>query len=268
MRLMQWIRPWQTAAHNRNLQTGGRQKPAFKTRTRLTMLILTLAGGLACATTGLWLWRESIGHQMIQASAEAGLRLEKINIRGNRNVTEDVLVKATGLSWHTPILAISLEEVHDRVIALGWVHKARVERRLPDTLVITLEERTAISLLQSDGQHFVISTEGDIIPEARPEDFRHLRVISGTNAAAGAAEILQSLETEPELFDEVWALIRQAGRRWDVILRNNIRIQLPESDPTNAWSRIQCVASYTSTKCTSRKINISLKALFEKYKLN
>ena len=53
--------------------------------------------------------------------------------------------------------------------------------------------------------------------------------------------MLHILRTEPELFAAVWAVPYQSERRWDVHLRNGIRVRLPETDPLTAWSRLAVI---------------------------
>ena len=76
---------------------------------------------------------------------------------------------------------------------------------------------------------------------ADPAAFGHLTVVAGSSAAPNAAPLLNILRTEPELFAEVWAVTYQSERRWDVHLRNGIRVRLPETDPRTAWSRLAVI---------------------------
>ena len=66
-------------------------------------------------------------------------------------------------------------------------------------------------------------------------------MVAGNSAAPNAARLLNILKTEPELFAEVWAVTYQSERRWDVHLRNGIRVRLPENDPRTAWSRLAVI---------------------------
>ena len=66
-------------------------------------------------------------------------------------------------------------------------------------------------------------------------------MVAGTSAALNAGPILNILQTEPELFAEVWADTYQSERRWDVHLRNGIRVRLPETDPRTAWSKLAII---------------------------
>ena len=66
-------------------------------------------------------------------------------------------------------------------------------------------------------------------------------MVAGSSAASNVAPLLNILRTEPELFAEVWAVTYQSERRWDVHLRNGIRVRLPETDPRTAWSRLAVI---------------------------
>lgn len=194
--------------------------------------------GLIFSGLTIWLWRDTIGMRLLETSADAGLRLERIEIKGRLNVSEKAVKDAINLNWYSPMLDLDLARIHKDLLSLGWVKGARVERRLPSTLVVTLEERQALALYQDDAGHHVIDRSGDIIAGVTVEDFTHLPVIKGTNAHEKAANILTLLKGEPDLFAEVWSLSFQSERRWDVFLRNNIRIQLPEKNVDEAWAKL------------------------------
>ena len=220
-----------------------------------------LAGLVAAAGLGgtaAWMWRDAILFEAVEASARAGLRLERIELGGRLNTDRDAIMEVAGLEWYAPMLGLDLGDIHDRLLGIGWVGGARIERRLPDTLIITLEERQALALFQDDHGHRVVDRRGGVIRDVAPEDFTHLPVIKGEGAPANASAILETLKREPELFAEVWSLTYQSGRRWDVFLRNNIRIQLPEDDPGEAWSRL--AAMDRDHRLTDRDvINIDLR---------
>ena len=202
----------------------------------LALVIVT--GGAGLAGYSGWLWQDVIHKQLLDASADAGLRLERIEVNGRLNTSNDDLQKAIATDWHSPIFATDLSTIHDRVSKLGWVRAVRIERKLPSTLVVTIEERTALALFQDDSGHHVIDQSGAVIEGVAVEDFTHLPVIKGNNAPAQARSMIDTLKQESDLYTQVWSLVYQSNRRWDVYLRNNIRVQLPEADPGNAWSRL------------------------------
>ena len=202
------------------------------------ILLLGVTASVFLSGLGGWLWHDAIIDRAIEFTADAGLRLERVEINGRLNASDQAVKKTVEADWHQPMLRLDIARIHDELTSLGWVKGARVERRLPSTLIITLEERQALALYQDEGGHHVIDRNGNMIAGVAVENFTHLPVIKGPNAPAKAAAILTLLKAEPDLFAEVWSLTFQSERRWDVFLRNNIRIQLPEDDVDKAWAKL------------------------------
>ena len=240
-RLIPFMRPAKGAerASDRKGETGV-LKPARRSRFRL---ILAGAGTAGLIATGIFTYveRQALSHGFIAASADAGLRLQTIEVQGRAHTPKDVLMAASELTLGQPMLTISLPDLHDRLATIGWVREVAIEKRMPSTIRLLLTERVPMALLQTEAGHRVIDEDGDIIAGADPSAFGHLTVVAGIEAASNAAPLLNILRTEPELFAEVWAITFQSERRWDVHLRNGIRVRLPETDPRTAWSKLAII---------------------------
>ena len=227
----------------RNLERkaeAGVLKPARRSRARMIMAGAAVAGLTA---TGIFAYveRQSLSLGFIAASADAGLQLQTIEVKGRAHTPRDVLMAASELTLGQPMLTISLVDLHDRLATIGWVREVAIERRMPSTIRLILTERVPMALLQTEAGHRVIDENGEIISGADPSAFGHLTVVAGIEAASNAAPLLNILRTEPELFAEVWAVTYQSERRWDVHLRNGIRVRLPETDPRTAWSKLAII---------------------------
>ena len=209
---------------------------------RVKILMLAGAGIGLITTAGLaFANRDRVITELHQIGAETGLKLRHIQVRGRSHISKDTLLAALNLQIDAPIFSINLQDIHNRVSQIGWVQNVIIERRLPSTIHIVLNERVPVALLQNDTDHQLIDATGAIIEGADPRDFTHLKVVVGENAATNAAPILAALKTEPELFSEVWAINFRSERRWDVYLKNGIEIRLPESDPISAWSQLAII---------------------------
>lgn len=215
-------------------------KPARRSRLKVTLAGAAAAGLLA---SGIFAYveRQNLSLGFIAASADAGLRLQTIEVQGRAHTPKTVLMAAAELTLDQPMLTISLPELHDRLATIGWVREVAIERRMPSTIRLLLTERVPMALLQTDAGHRVIDENGEVIAGANPAAFGHLTVVAGIEAASNAAPLLNILRTEPELFAEVWAVTFQSARRWDVHLRNGIRVRLPETDPRTAWSKLAII---------------------------
>ena len=197
--------------------------------------------GLFAALAVGYVERTRLLDGFVTASADAGLRLETIEVRGRSHTPKPVIIAASELTLGEPILTISLPALHERLSTIGWIRTVAVERRMPSTIRVEITERVPMALLQTEDGHHVIDKTGTVIAGADPSAFGHLTVVAGSSAARNAAPILNILRTEPELFAEVWAVTFQSERRWDVHLRSGIRVRLPETDPRTAWSQLAII---------------------------
>ncbi|PDH57775.1 MAG: hypothetical protein CNE93_04705 [SAR116 cluster bacterium MED-G06] len=245
-RLMPFMRPKTDRADqpDRGSETGAltgvMARPSRRPSLRSIMTGAMILGGLAAGVV-LYIERASLSVAIIDASANSGLHLQTIEVQGRAHTSKDVLMAVSELTLGQPMLTISLPELHDRLSTIGWVKDVAIERRMPSTIRLILTERVPMALLQTEGGHRVIDKDGEIISGADPSAFGHLTVVAGTSAGVNAAPLLNILRTEPELFAEVWAVTYQSERRWDVHLRNGIRVRLPETDPRTAWSRLAII---------------------------
>ena len=60
----------------------------------------------------------------------------------------------------------------------------------------------------------------------------------GKEAPQHASELLEFLGAAPELMPMVKAAVWVGGRRWNLRLRGDIDVRLPEEDPKAAWMRL------------------------------
>lgn len=212
-----------------------------------TTVFILSAGG------ALYVNRYEISSQLLEQSVHAGFGLQIVEVNGRNHTAKKAVLDAIGAHYNAPLLTLSLPAIRTQLISLSWVEDARVERYFPNKLVLTLRERVPLALLQTEKGHRLIDASGEIIAVASAKEFTHLPVISGAKGAATKAYlILDILQTEPELFSDVWAVHFVSGRRWDVHMRSGLVIKLPERDPVLAWSRLSRLEA--ETKITARDL--------------
>ena len=204
------------------------------------MIAMTSIGG------GWWLWQDGlIGRttsqakwKMIAWSGEMGFKVEDILVVGRRETTRREIFSAIGLVRGAPILAFDLNAAKARVEALPWINKTSLERMLPNTILLRVEERRPMAIWQHKGQFALIDTEGKVILKKGLGRFADLLVVVGKGAPDHTAELIKIMETQPHLQSLVKAAVRVGGRRWNIRLAGGIDIRLPEQDPVKAWARL------------------------------
>ena len=171
-------------------------------------------------------------------TAIAGMRVTDVVVEGRANTPEPLLRAALGVSKGDPILGFSLEQTRQRVESLSWVEHATVERRLPGTVVVFLQERRPFAIWQNQGKFVLIDRAGQLVANQNVAEFRTLPLVVGPGAPADAAVMIDALTDRPELQKRVIAAVRVGERRWNLRLNNGADVLLPEGHEIPALDRL------------------------------
>lgn len=197
--------------------------------------VVLAVGGVLLLGAGLVLFTHGRAQALTQAATNAfegrlaamGLELERVHLQGASADAEPAIEAALDLHRGAPITSLDLTALRQKVEEVGWVKQARIVRLLPDTLVISVEERERLAVWQHDGRTLVIDTDGRPIKEADPARFPDLPLVVGGGADAAAGRILPLVRQRPRLMAKLEALVRVDDRRWDLRLKDGSLIQLP-----------------------------------------
>lgn len=188
------------------------------------------------ATAGAWLERTGVS-----VSAGFGLSVRDVLVQGRGESDRTAVLDAIDVRYGEPILAFDPQRAKRRLEMLPWVRKATVERRLPDTVYVRVEERRPFALWQKDGQLALVDRDGEVIQRKGLERFGHLPLIIGDGAPEHAPALLAILASEPEFRGRVTAMTRVADRRWTVTFDNGVELHLPEQDIGRAWAKFSAL---------------------------
>jgi cell division protein FtsQ len=200
----------------------------------LLLGVLHAAGTHAGSSGTLTSMRERLG----AVTAASGLRVTDVVVEGRANTPEPLLRAAIGVSKGDPILGFSLEETRARIETIPWVEHATVERRLPGTVVVNLQERRPYAIWQNQGKFLLVDRAGQVVTNQDVAQFRHLPLIVGLGAPGAAAELLDALRDRPALEEKVLASVRVGDRRWNLRIANGTDVMLPEGHEVVALDRL------------------------------
>lgn len=213
-------------------------KPAL--RGGAVALTIATSGG------GFW-WLDRAGHitaaidwtdqTTARVSAGFGLTVGEVLVQGRNESDRAAVLYAIGSKRGDAILGFDPKSAKERLEALPWVRQATVERRLPDTIFVRLEERQPLALWQKDGRLSLVDRAGVVIQRSGLERFRQLPLIIGDGAPAHAAALLATLASEPDLLARVSSMTRVSDRRWTLTFDNTVELHLPEQDIGRAWAK-------------------------------
>ena len=219
-----------------------RKRPISRTMRsvlRYGAIVLAVA---AVTGAGAWAWQsgriaQGAAHLhalWLDSTAGAGLNIQEVLVDGRQSTSGTDVLQALAVRRGDPILALDPGAARTRLEALAWVKSATVERRLPDSVYVHLEEHRPIARWQIDHRIRLIDDAGGVLTGIDPAPFVALPLVVGPDAPQHAMPLLDSLADVPAITDQLRAAIRVGNRRWDLQLASGARVKLPEGDVVEA----------------------------------
>ncbi len=195
-------------------------------------------------------------------SAAAGLSVQEIFVEGRVETAAADVLDVLDITRGTPILTFDPQAARIALEKLPWIRTAAIERRLPDTVYVRIQERRPLALWQRHGRLALLGDDGREITGADIQRFAQLPMVVGDDAPQHAASLLALLQTEPELQRRVVAAVRVGDRRWNLRIDagadRTIEVQLPEINAAAAWARLS-EAVHASSLFDKNVTNVDLR---------
>jgi cell division protein FtsQ len=121
-----------------------------------------------------------------------------------------------------------MQSARAQLLKLTWVADAEVRRQYPDSISITLVEKLPFALWETANGTYVVERSGRTITLVNPAEFPHLPYLIGDGAPEPAAEFIEAVDAHRAVSARVKALQRVSGRRWNLILDDQVVVELPE----------------------------------------
>lgn len=218
------------------------QRRAFRLRLMLVVGSLVLLVGAAQA----WQWQrnnvwqdvaqtpKTLWHKMVSS---VGFSLKQVHIIGRRYTPVAHVRDALQLRQGESILSLDLQSLKKSVEAIPEVREAKIYRVLPAELRVVIEERTPVALWQKKGKHVLIDASGVVLNPEHYAAYPVGLVVVGEDAPKQVGELLALLQSKPFLKSDVQAAVRVGLRRWNLLLKQDVTVKLPEKDAQEAFER-------------------------------
>ncbi len=179
--------------------------------------------------------RQKILNTLINLSAKHGFVLKNIIIEGHKNISIEDITAIIEKEKQLAIYSLNLDEIRHDIEDNQWVKMALVERRLPNSLYIAIIEKEPIAIWQFQQKLYLIDSDGAKITSKNINKFPNLLQLVGEDANVYASSLIEDLYQYPELAQKVISAVRYGKRRWDLNLKENINVKMPEKNFAKAY---------------------------------
>ena len=134
---------------------------------------------------------------------------------------------------------LDIKYLHKVLNDIPAVASAAIKVTVSGVLQIDISERTPAFIWRKDDVISVIDEKGKFIRLATSRlDYPELPLVVGEAANLSIADISSLMEDNQYFLDQVRAFVRVGERRWDLVLDNNLRIMLPQTEFLAAFDRL------------------------------
>jgi cell division protein FtsQ len=166
-----------------------------------------------------------------------GFDLAQVSITGRHYTAKETLEKAIDIQQGGSIFAVDLQKLQQNIEAIPEVQHAEIRRALPGNIYIRLIERQPAVIWQKAGKQVLMDELGVRLDAKKYMKQKDWLVVVGADAPKKIPALLKLLRSEPAVMGDVRAAMRVGGRRWNIMLKREITVMLPEENALKAWQR-------------------------------
>jgi cell division protein FtsQ len=138
-----------------------------------------------------------VGHHLyLSLSEDPFFHLKEVEIRGCQKIEKKDLQTLIALEGRPNLFKLSLKEIEKRISSHPWVEQVSLRKVFPDRLVIEIEERRPVAILQLDELYY-LDSKGVIFSPLGERDGYNFPLITGLTKSAiekdpqGAKDLLR-----------------------------------------------------------------------------
>jgi cell division protein FtsQ len=237
----QFPMPLPKPAHRRMLVSAGHMWVLHRkqiVRAWGVLLVLVVLAGLFQARDML-ATGAGLAFRFVQGEfAEAGFGLDSIEITGQTLTSDAEIATLLTAGMGNSTLTFDVQKAQARLSWLAAVESAKVRKVYPDRVIVELVERQPAVRWRVGETTWLLDERGRRIG-TDVASYTDLPLVIGQGAADDAVPMVRIMDRHPKLMESLAALSRIGDRRWDLIYRSGLRVQLPEQGVAQALNRLE-----------------------------
>ena len=156
--------------------------------------------------------------------------LSVVNINGLNNINEDEILNFIKPYEGSSIFLIPIKKIANKISQNNWVKSINIQSNYKDTIEINIDESKPIGIYTTGIQNILFSDDLKILENIANNEKRFSALIKfeGKNSLHESIKLIDSFPDDFIQYVDKAFLINQ--RRWDLELKNNILLKLPENN--------------------------------------
>jgi cell division protein FtsQ len=178
-----------------------------------------------------------IGHWVyIHLLGDSYFRVREVEVEGGQKIPKETLLSLTVMEGMPNLFSVKLKEVVKRLESHPWIEQVRVRKVFPDKILIQIDERKPMAIVQLDELYY-IDTQGEIFSPVGDRDEYNYPYLTGLTRRV--------LEKDPEeakrLITKAMEFLRIVGQEKLLPLREISEIHMEEAFGIHCFTKAEGV---------------------------
>ena len=137
-------------------------------------------------------------------------RVNTVTVEGSSYYTPEQIIETAGIETGKIIFTTSTSSAKDRIYSqLPYVYSVEIEKRIPDTIVIKVNESEAVAYITADGKNWLIDEHCKILSELDGNDKgKYIKVTGITAIEPEVGSIVKVEQEEQTKLDSLINILR------------------------------------------------------------
>ncbi len=219
-------------------------------------MLIALTGGIGGTVYGVKRWITRSSYFLVSS----------VEIQGTKRLTREQVLELSGIHTGYNIFSLDLGKISRRLASQPWIRSARVERRLPDAMVIHVEERQPVALARIGERLFLVDSDGTCFKYVHGSEGFSAPVITGIEGKAKAVRTGKPPAINSSRMSDALRIIRMSRRGVRALGYNNIsQIDFPDDQTVVIYTADRAVPFYINRDGLKNQFYRAEKILFQLY---
>ncbi len=175
-------------------------------------LICLLMGGIAGTVYGIKKWMQCCPYFFVS----------HVEVEGANRISSDEIVSLSSVKEGDNIFSLDFAAIRHRILKNPWVRDVSVERRLPDKVIIHVEEREPYALARINDRIFLVDKYGEPFKPLDPKEIFSAPVITGVELKLTSSETGAGALVDHEKMKVAISIVKMSKRGVRALGFNNI----------------------------------------------
>ena len=159
---------------------------------------------------------------------ESTVKISEIKIENTKKEIDHIIVSNTNFLLDKNIFSINKKLLLEKLKKLNFIESISIKKEYPSTINIKTKVTSLIAITYIDQKKYYVGQNGNFISEKKISNEKQLPIIFGKFNADDYILLQKKLLNQKIDLNEVIKYYFHKNKRWDLYLKNNILIQLPQ----------------------------------------